>query len=97
MLEEDLCRANRNYNTLFYERTRAAPYNTMSIMIPNVHCIEAVCGYHGADSRPRADYIHKRMTDQMKIKLVDDLFENRYIRRVQDNDVGEIYEIKVVR
>lgn len=96
-LEADLYRVNRNFNTLFYKKTQEVPYNTLSIMIPNVHSIEAVCSYHGADSRPRAEYIHKRMTDQMKIKLIDDLFEQKYIYRVQDNDLGEIYEIKVVR
>lgn len=97
VLEEDLCRTNRDYNALFYKKTQEVPYNTISIMVPNIHSIEAVGNYYTVDSRPRAEYIHKRMTDKMKIKLVDDLFEQKYIRRVQDNDVGEIYEIKVVR
>jgi hypothetical protein len=96
VLEEDLHRANMRYNTLFYKKSQEVPYNTMSVVIPNVHYIEALGGYRCMDSRPRADYIHEKMTDKMKIKLVDDLFEQGYIRKVQDDDVGEVYEIKVV-
>ncbi len=97
VLEEDLHCANMRYNALFYKKTQEVPFNTMSIMIPNMYHIEAVCGSPRMDSRPRAGYIHEKMTDRMKIKLVNDLFEQGYIRKVQDDDVGEIYEIKVVR
>ena len=96
-LEEYLQSANMRYNALFYKKSQEVPFNTVSIMIPNTHHIEAICGFPKMDSYPRADYIHARMTDSMKIKLVNDLFEQGYIRKVQDDDVGEIYEIKVVR
>jgi hypothetical protein len=97
VLEADLHSANMRYNTLFYTKSKEVPYNTMSIMIPNMYHIEAVCGNRDMYSRPRAGYIHKRMTEQMKIKLVNDLAEQGYIRLVEDNEIGEIYEIKVVR
>ena len=97
VLEADLHDANMKYDTLFYKKTQEVTFNTMSIMIPNMYHIEAVFGNRDMYSRPKADYVHKRMTDQMKIKLVNDLAEQGYIRLVEDNDVGEIYEIKVVR
>lgn len=97
VLEADLHDANMRYNTLFFKKSQEVPFNTMSIMIPNVHYIEAVLGNRDMYSRPRADYVRERMTDKMKIKLVNDLVEQGYVRLVEDNDVGEIYEIKVVR
>ena len=97
VLEADLHSANMRYNTLFFKQSQEVPFNTMSIMIPNVHHLEAVFGDRDMYCRPRADYVHKRMTDQMKIKLVNDLVEQGYVRLVEDNEIGEIYEIKVVR
>lgn len=96
-LESDLCRANQNYNALFYKKSQEVPYNTMTIMMPNVHHIESAYGLRDVSRRPVADYINKRMSDQMKVKLVDDLFEQGYIRKIRDDDVCESYEVKVVR
>jgi hypothetical protein len=97
-LEADLSRINTNYNILLsYKKSQEVLFNTMTITMPNVHRIEI--DYHLRDEsrRPIADHIYKRMSEQMKIKLVDDLFEQGYIRKIQDDDVCESYEIKVVR
>lgn len=97
-LEADLSRINTNYNILLsYKKSQEVPFNAMTITMPNVHRIEM--DYHLSDvsRRPIADHIYKRMSEQMKIKLVDDLFEQGYIRKIQDDDVCESYEIKVVR
>lgn len=98
VLEVDLSRVNTNYNTLlFYKKSQEVPFNTMTITIPNMHRIEVDYGLSDMSRRPVADHIHKRMSDRMKIKLVDDLFEQGYIRKVRDDDVCESYEVKVVR
>lgn len=96
-LEADLSRANRNYNLLFYKKSQEVPFSTMTITMPNVHRIEMAYGLSDTSRRPIADHIYKRMSEQMKIKLVDDLFEQGYIRKVRDDDVCESYEVKVVR
>ena len=49
------------------------------------------------DRRPRAEYITQRLTNDMKVKLFDDLAEQGYIRKTRDDEDGEVYEIKVVR
>jgi hypothetical protein len=69
----------------------------MTITIPNIHRIEVDYGFRDVSRIPVANYIHQRMSDQMKIKLVDDLSKQGYIRKVQDDDVCESYEIKIVR
>lgn len=97
VLESDLCRANQNYNALYYKKSQEVPYNTMTITIPNIHRIEVDYNLRDVDRRPIADHIFQRMSDRMKIKLVDDLFKQGYIRRIQDDDVCESYEVKVVR
>lgn len=98
VLEADLSRINRQYNTLlFYKQSTEVPFSTMTITMPNMYHIEHE--YHLCDTsrRPIADHIYKRMSDQMKIKLVDDLFEQGYIRKVRDEALCESYEVKVVR
>lgn len=96
-LEEDLGQANRRYNFLLQEVKQELPVSTMSVMIPNLYTMEGVLGYKDMDSRPRAEYVTKRMTDKMKIKLVDDLFNQGFIRKVRDDEYGEVYEVKLVR
>jgi len=59
-------------------------------MIPNIHSIEVYYGLRDVSRRPVANYIHQRMSDQMRIKLVDDLSKQGYIRKVQDDDVMEV-------
>ena len=73
------------------------PYSTMSFIVPNLYLMEATMSPTQLDRRPRAEYLTRKLTDNMKIKLFDDLFEQGYIRRIRDNKDGEVYEIKVVR
>lgn len=96
-LEEDLGQANRRYNFLLQEVKQELPVSTMSVMIPNLYTMEGVLGYKDMDSKPRAEYVTKRMTDKMKVKLVDDLFNQGFIRKVRDDEYGEVYEVKLVR
>lgn len=96
LLENSLCQANRNYNNLLFIKARDVPYSTISIMIPNMYNVNQ-CFYRPyIDDLPRAEAVQKRMSDKMKLKLVDDLFEQGFIRKVQDNIDGEIYEIKCI-
>lgn len=97
VLNSDLTFVNQRYNALFYEKSQEVPYSTMTIMIPNVFRIEAEYRLGDMNRRPIANHIYKMMSDEMKLKLVDDLFKQGYIRKVQDDAVGEVYEIKVVR
>ena len=81
-------------------RQRAAvevPYSTMSFMVPNLYMVEKLMSPTDLDRRPRAEYITERLTNEMKIKLFDDLAEQGYIRKTRDDRDGEVYEIKVVR
>lgn len=81
-------------------RQRAAvdvPYSTMSFVVPNLYMVEKIMSPTDLDRRPRVEYITKRLTNEMKIKLFDDLAEQGYIRKARDDEVGEVYEIKVVR
>ena len=73
------------------------PYSTLSFMIPNLYLMEATIRPITLDSRPQAEYMTRKLTNDMKIKLFDDLFEQGYIRKTRDNEYGEVYEIKVVR
>lgn len=73
------------------------PYSTMSFVVPNLYMVEKVMSPTDLGRRPRAEYITKRLTDEMKVKLFDDLAEQGYIRKTRDDEVGEVYEIKVVR
>lgn len=73
------------------------PYSTMSFMIPDLYLMEATISPITLDRRPRAEYITRKLTNEMKIKLFDDLFEQGYIRKTRDTKDGEVYEIKVVR
>jgi hypothetical protein len=61
-----------------------------------MYSVESCFNRYYSDERPRAEYIQKRMSESMKLKLVDDLFEQGFIRKVKDDINGEIYEIKCV-
>jgi hypothetical protein len=81
-------------------RQRAAvevPYSTMSFVVPNLYKLDAVLSPTLLDSKPRAEYLTRRLTNEMKVKLFDDLADQGYIRKTRDDEVGEVYEIKVVR
>ena len=73
------------------------PYSTMSFVVPNLYMTEELISPIDLDRRPRAEYITKRLTNKMKVKLFDDLVEQGYIRKARDDEDGEVYEIKVVR
>ena len=49
------------------------------------------------DCKPRVEYLTQRLTNEMKIKLFDNLVEQGYVRKTRDDETGEVYEIKVVR
>ena len=93
----------RNYLITFLEerlRQKAAvdvPYSTMSFVVPNLYMTEKLMSPTDLDRRPRAEYITKRLTNEMKVKLFDDLAEQGYVRKTRDDEDGEVYEIKVVR
>ncbi len=73
------------------------PYSTMSFIIPNLYLMEAILNPTTLDSRPKAEYMTRKLTDEMKVKMFNDLFEQGYIRKIRDTKDGEVYEIKVVR
>lgn len=96
-MEADLHTINMKYNILFYKNLQKMPFSTLTFTIPNLHSVEMDYHFSVMSRKPVANYIHEQMTDKMKIKLVDDLFEQGYIRKIQDDNIGESYEIKVVR
>lgn len=88
--------------TFLMERLRQkaavdVPYSTMSFVVPNLYMVEKLMSPTDLDRRPRAEYITERLTNEMKVKLFDDLAEQGYIRKTRDDVSGEVYEIKVVR
>ena len=93
----------RNSMITFLEerlRQKAAvdvPYSTMSFTIPNLYKLENVISPTFLDPKPRAEYLTRQLTNEMKVKLFDDLAEQGYIRKTRDDETGEVYEIKVVR
>ena len=97
-LEIDLSYSNRRFNTLYYEKTQKEnPYNTMSFILPNMYALEREMCPVDIYSRPRAEYFSRRLSDNMKIKLFDDLAEQGYIRKTRDDSFGEVFEIKVIK
>ena len=73
------------------------PYSTMSFIVPNLYGVESLIAPRYLDTKPRAEYLTKILTDQMKLKLFDDLIQQGYIQKTRDDETGEVYEIKVVR
>ena len=96
-LENDLAYSNRRYNTLYYEKIQQDSYNTMSFMLPNMYALEREMGPVDIYSHPRAEYFSRRLSNEMKIKMFDDLAEQGYIRKTRDDEFGEVFEIKVVK
>lgn len=98
-LENDLAYSRRRFNTLYYEKTQQEkPYNTMSFIIPNMYALERdMLSPVDIYSHPKAEYFSRRLSNEMKIKLFDDLAEQGYIRKTRDDQFGEVFEIKVVR
>ena len=96
ILEDDLSQANQSYNRLFAQKTHEVSYSTISILIPNMYSVNSSFCRPYIDDLPRGENVQKRMSDRMKVKLVDDLFEQGFLQKVQDNIDGEIYEIKCI-
>lgn len=97
-LENDLEYSNRRFNTLYYEKTQLdKPYNTMSFILPNMYALEREMSPVDVFSHPRAEYLSRKLSDSMKIKLFDDLAEQGYIRKTRDDKIGEVFEIKVIK
>ena len=91
----------RNEHISFLEEERLHrkqyPYDTKTIIIPNMYGFEYVQDPRYIDTKPRAEYLMKRMTDTANLKLVDDLIREGYIRKVRDDEMCEMYKVKVVR
>lgn len=106
-LEADCSKANFDRDTAFQEVVMwrqyiqdhkvQLPYNTMQIMIPNMYGFETIIAPTDIDRRPKAEFLMKRMTNDAKIHVMDDLISQGYFRKVRDDEFAEIYEIKVVR
>jgi hypothetical protein len=73
------------------------PYDTVHIIVPNMYGLETVMDPTRFDQKPRAEFLMKRMTDNAKIHVMDDLIAQGYFRKVRDDVDAEIYEIKVIR
>ena len=73
------------------------PYNSIQIMIPCMYGFETIMDPRSIDSRPKAEFLMKHMTDSAKIHVMDNLITQGYFRKVRDDEFAEIYEIKVVR
>ena len=73
------------------------PYNSIQIMVPNMYGFETIMSPTDIDRRPRAEFLMKRMTDNAKIHVMDDLIAQGFFRKVRDDEFAEMYEIKVVR
>lgn len=74
------------------------PYDTKQIIIPNMYRLETmVTNPRDLNNRPKAEFLMRELTDTAKIKIIDDLIHQGYIRKVSDDEIAEIYEIKVVR
>ena len=107
MLEADCGKANRDKMVAFQETAMwrqyvqdnkvSLPYNTIQITIPSMYGFETVVDPTRIDCKPRAEFLMKRMTDNAKIHVMDDLIEQGYFRKVRDDVFAEIYEIKVMR
>lgn len=107
VLEADCAQANRNKEVAFQEVAMwrqyvqdnkvQLPYDTVHIIIPNMYGFETIMNPTDIDHRPKAEFLMKRMTNDAKIHVMDDLIAQGYFRKVRDNGDAEIYEIKVVR
>lgn len=73
------------------------PYDTMHVIIPKMYGFETIMAPGDIDSRPKAEFLMKRMTDAAKIHVMEDLIAQGYFRKIRDDRNAEIYEIKVVR
>ena len=82
---------------LMQKRREDVPYNTLAFTLPNLYSLERdMIPPVYLDNRPRAEAMTRRLTDSMKIKLVNDLLEQGYIKYTSNSE-GDTYEIKVMR
>lgn len=109
-LEADCGEANYKFNIAVQEihqwrqlyqddiyRKELQPYDRLSIMIPNMYGCEFVQDPRYADTELRAEHLVKRLTETAKIKIVDDLIQHGYLRKIRDGEMCEVYELKVVK
>lgn len=73
------------------------PYDTVHIIVPNMYGFETIMAPTDIDRKPKAEFLMKRMTDNAKIHVMDDLIAQGYFRKVRDDVDAEIYAIKVLR
>ena len=84
-------------NELMLKQKEEACYNTLTFTLPNPYSLEReMVSPIYLDRRPRAEYMARKLTDNMKIKLFNDLLEQGYINYSSTNE-GDVYVIKVVR
>lgn len=106
-LEADCGKANYDKMVAFQEVTRwrqyvqenkvQLPYNSIQIIIPSMYGFEIIADPTRIDNKPRTEFLMKRMTDTAKIRVMDDLIQQGYFRKVRDDEYSEVYEIKVMR
>lgn len=109
-LEADCGEANYKFNIAMQEthqwrqlyeddtyRKGLQPYDRLSIMVPNMYGCEFIQDPRCFDTKSQAEHLMKRMTETAKIKIADDLIQHGYLRKVSDDEMYEVYEIKVVR
>lgn len=109
-LEADCGEANYKFNIATQEihqwrqlhedgtyRIGTQPYDRLSITVPNMCGFEFIQDPRYADTVLRAEHLMKRMTETAKIKIADDLIQRGYLRKVGDDEMFEVYELKVVR
>ena len=84
-------------NELMQKRKEEASYSTLTFTLPNLFSLEReMTSPTVLDRRPRAEYMTRKLTDDMKIKMFNDLLEQGYINYSSTYE-GDIYTIKVVR
>ena len=102
ILEADCSKANNKVKILEADCSKAnnkvkLPYDTIQVMIPSMYGFETIMNPKSVDNRPKSEFLMKRMTDTVKIHVMDDLITQGYFRKVRDDVFAEIYEIKVMR
>ena len=93
---EDLGRW-RQYIDELRRQQAEQPYDKIMLTIPNICGFEYIQDSRYVDKKPRAEYLMKRMTDTAKLKLVEDLIRGGYIKKVRDDEMCGMYEVKVIR
>lgn len=86
----------RQYADELRRRTEQ-PYDKIMLTVPSIYGLEYIQNPRLIDNKPRAEYLMKRMTDTAKLKLIDDLIQGGYIKKVRDDEMCAMYEMKVIK